>query len=1289
MSSRRRENRHLVRKAAARTAFYSPPAPLSRTRTMDSTDDLLAELFARPDDEWRGGLDDLCRTHPGQAPELRRRFAHLERCGVASPIAEPGPGTLPERFGPYRLLRRLGDGGMGTVWLALHESLGREVAIKMIRPERLWFENARERFQREVEAIARLRHPGCVQVHQVGEAAGVPYFAMEYVAGANCEQLIGALRARGVPFSRLSGADLAAVLRQGGASVESSSSELFGEPWARVAVRIVLAATEAVAHAHARGIVHRDLKPSNLMVTPEGRVVVIDFGLADAEGSSALTREGSMLGSVPYMAPEQLRGEHSVIGVRTDVRGLGVCLHELLALAPAFAAKDEQRLRADILAGTAANLRERNPLVSRDLAVVVDRAIHVDPEQRYPSALDLAADLVAVLEDRPVQARRDAIAARIRRQMRRRPALTTAIALLVLGVLLVPTVVSFAIAGQRDRAQAAEQQARRREYVANVAAASAALRAGKGEEARLRLDACAPDLRRFEWHHLALALDASFAVIPVTSRAVTAVAVTPAGDRVAAGTSAGAVVMFDLGTGRLVGEFPGGGTAAIEAIGFDPAGTSLFTVDTDQHLRAFDVATGSMRRERARAAIHERVRLAEPVERIVVARGGGRIATIDPSTFAAGADLPLALHDWPADDRFVVRSDEVFAGFTFGVCAWKVTDGALVTELAHPEKMNLLGVSKDRRSIAAADGEVLVLWHQGAAATATPLAGRHPVQVLFPRGGRFVVVPCNDGQILVRDPQTQSWRTLCGHRGAITSAAEVPKTSTFVTGGADGTVRLWSTTAVPNRVDLAGGGWGRGLAVDAGERLYVGTEDSLAAAVDPETGAIAWQARHEHWVNALTVVDGMQTLVASVGSALRFWSTVDGTSRGTLDLPAESRLAMRAVTAPSGHTIAIADRTGYLTLVDVRSREVTFHHRVHQEAIADLAFTASGQVLTAGFDGRIVRTDPGDRSRSELLQEPTAACRAMALAGDVFYTGEHALDATDGLLCERDAATGRLLRSLRTGDATTVLRVLDDERLVAGTESGRVVFWDRTLLVPVFEMPLFAQRVRNLVVGPRGDWIAAIGLGGDPVILHTAPRSTDRSRVHERLRIADLRDRIRSAFQTLPPWRPRVEAALATDPDLDAAARTMGALLLPPTGAWDLGIAAHTEAEPPPSSIDRTPRLRALFVALQEALDAPNNLDLLLRTGRALVAIRIGEPEAALATLASLTIDPAQSPDSDDGQYLPAVLFARGMAHHRLHDGAAARRERDVLAKLVAGTFAKDGRAHLFLRELDDAIAGR
>ena len=1255
---------------------------------MDSTDDLLAELLDRPAETWRAELERVCHVHPARATELRRRFAHLERCGVTEPAALPAllPGQPPQRCGPYRLLRRLGEGGMGTVWLAMHEALGREVAIKMLRPERLWFENARERFQREVEAVARLRHSGCVAIHEVGEADHVPYFAMEYVAGANCEQILAALRARRPPVSpaNSSGNDLLAVLRQGGAQVDSDASALFTEPWVRTAVRTVLAATEALAHAHARGVVHRDLKPSNLMITPEGRVVVIDFGLAVAAGSSNLTREGSQLGSVPYMAPEQLRGDAKAIGARTDVYALGVCLYELLAQAPPFPPGDEQQLRTAILAGVHRPLAERNPAVSRDLTVVVARAMHLDPESRYASALELAADLMAVLEDRSIQARRDALGARLLRWSRRRPALATGIGLLLLVALLLPTAISLGIAQQRDYAQAAERLARRREYSANIAAAGAALLAGNGNQAQLHLAACPAEVRGFEWAHLSLALDASFLVIPVGKAAVTAVAVSPDGTQVAAGDAEGRITLFALRAGQLVRQFQAAGKATVSALGFDDEGTQLFAIDGEQDLRAYAVATGQVLRERLRTAKDEHLQLAEPVDRIIASRGGGRLATLDAGSFETRSEITLELHDWPTDNRFAVRGNDVIAGGRRGISIWNLLDGRRANALPHSTAMQVLGVSQRTPTIAGRDGHSLVLWtgdeNNG---SVLGLDGRQPVAVLFPRAGRFVVAPCSSGEIMVRDPETNHWRTLCGHRGAVTSAACVPHANTFVTGGADGTVRLWSASACRHQVDLKGAGWGRSLAVGAQQQLFTGDDNAVVWAVDPATGAAVWHSQHPHWVNAIAVVEPL--LIASVGNRLWFWSTADGASHGHLDLPSETGRATRIAVDQTGPRIAVAGQAGHVTLVDPVARTVLQCQRVHEGMVTEVAFAASGQLFSCGLDGAVFTLAPG-ASTPTLLCRTRAACRTMALCGSVFYTSEQATLAATGVVAERDTRTGATLRTQQVTDAVVVMRVMEPERLVLGTETGLIAFWDRTLLAPILDFQLFTQRVRNLQVDPRGEWVAAIGSGGDPRILRASPGVGDAALTQQRLRIADLRDRIGAALLATR-WLPQVVATIAQDQDLDGAARSTALSLLPPASYWDLGLQAHELGTYPAPDAAVLDRLQTLSVALQEALQTSQaEHALLIRIGYALVSIRLHQPGAALAACAEVSIDAELGPADNRGQFLPALHFARGMAHHQLGAGAAAQLERATLAKVAAGAFAGNSRTHLLLRELDEAL---
>ncbi|MBL9079737.1 MAG: protein kinase [Planctomycetes bacterium] len=1250
---------------------------------MDSTDDLLAELFARPDAEWKSGLDDVCRRHPDRAADLRRRFAHLERCGIASPVPAREHGDPPRRLGPYRLVRRLGDGGMGTVWLAQDEALGREVAIKTIRPERLWFDKARERFQREIEAVARLRHPGCVQIHQVGAADGVPWFAMEYVAGANAQQIIEALRERlaTTPIAHLGGQDLAAVLRQGDPPLASASSELFAEPWVRVALRIVLGAAEALAHAHTRGVVHRDLKPSNLMVTPEGRVVVIDFGLAVAAGTSSLTGMGSQLGSVPYMAPEQLRGDAASIGVRTDVRALGLCLCELLTLQPTFAAKDEPMLRSAILDGTRADVRSANPAVGRDLEVVIARALHVDPEQRYASALDFAADLAAVLDDRPVQARRDALGARLSRWMRRRPAVATASGLLLLGVLVVPTIVTFAIADERDRARAAESEARLREYVANVSAAGTALRTGNVGEARLRLAACAPEQRAFEWRHLALGLDDSFLVVNTGPGTVGAIAVSGDGERIATGRDDGRIVVVDRASGRIVREWQIG-SGPIAALGFDPSGREVFAVDQAQSLHVFDATSGALLRQRSRGDAAETLRLPTPVDRVFVGRGAGRITTIDPGTFATRHDVGLQLRDWPGDGGFRVADDALAAGAANGFTVWNLGDGSVRAEFANPVTMAVLGVTDEPLTVTAIDGHGLVVWSPERSTATFALGGRQPLTALPLRRGRFVVVPCNTGEILVLDPTARTARTLCGHRGAVTAAAIVPGSTSFVTGGADGTVRTWSAVATPRETELTGVGWGRSLAVDANGRLYTGGDDAQIRCLAPDSGSQEWGRGHPHWVNALAVVERDALLVASVGKTLFFGSRENVTALGRLELPASAGIGARIAVAPDERILAIAGSAGFVTIVDPVARTVLHHERVHTESVVDVAFVAPRTLLSAGADGTVHRIDVTNTFDDRLLVRTTGACRAMTIDRDVLYTSEQALDATTGLVCARDIRTGERLASCAVGDAVIVMRALDERRLVVGTHSGHIGFWNRAPLAPVLDVPCFEQRVRNLAVAPNGEWVAAIGAGGEPRILHTAPPRNGR----DREQVADLRDRIRASLTELA-WSPHAEAAIAGDPDLDDAARRRATALVPPPNRWSLGVLANQLAASPSPDETHLARLRALVPALDAAFTRDvDDHGKLLRIGRALVAVRLGDAAGALALLAGTTADATQGPDGDDGHFAPTLHFTRGMAHVLQHDTAAARREHDALATLVAGAYRDDARARLFLRELDEVL---
>lgn len=383
----------------------------------DSAERLLAQCLGLPEAEQGEALESVCRARPDLAEALRASFGALRALGFAGGEAAP---LWPERLGDFRIVEPIGGGGMGVVFRAQQLSLGREVALKLLRPEQQHFTLARERFRREAEAIAALDHPHIVPILAVGEERGVPWFAMPLLRGLTLAEVLSALAAR-APES-LEGSDLARVL-----GVQPDSAAVFGRSWTDACVELARQVAQALAHAHERGIRHRDVKPSNIVLGTDGRARLVDFGLAARDELDGLTRTGSQLGTLYYMAPEQLRGERSV-GVPADVYGLGVTLHECLALAPPFAGDARREIEDRILRGERQALRSRNRRVGVDLERVVARATDLDPARRYPSAEALADELKRVLERRPVTARPPGALLRARRWTQRHP--TRAVTLL-------------------------------------------------------------------------------------------------------------------------------------------------------------------------------------------------------------------------------------------------------------------------------------------------------------------------------------------------------------------------------------------------------------------------------------------------------------------------------------------------------------------------------------------------------------------------------------------------------------------------------------------------------------------------------------------------------------------------------------------------------------------------------------------------------------------------------------------------------------------------------------------
>jgi tetratricopeptide (TPR) repeat protein len=310
-----------------------------------------------------------------------------------------------ERLGDYRIVREIGRGGMGVVFEAVQESLDRRVALKVL-PSQLLTGTQLQRFQREAQTAAQLHHSNIVPVFGSGEHDGFHFYAMQFLDGRGLDRVIDELHGR-----QLDAAGWAAHCRAMAAAA------------AQVA--------DALHYAHGRGTLHRDVKPSNLLLDQQGAAWVTDFGLAKALEAEGLTQSGDVLGTLQYMAPEQLRG---IYDVRSEVYALGTTLFELLCLQPAFGGDNRHEMIDRIRQGRARDLRTLAPDVPSDLLTIVRTAMAVEPKDRYADASALAQDLRRWLAGEPVAARRHSAPELLWRWCGRNRALAALAASLLLAV---------------------------------------------------------------------------------------------------------------------------------------------------------------------------------------------------------------------------------------------------------------------------------------------------------------------------------------------------------------------------------------------------------------------------------------------------------------------------------------------------------------------------------------------------------------------------------------------------------------------------------------------------------------------------------------------------------------------------------------------------------------------------------------------------------------------------------------------------------------------------------------
>jgi WD40 repeat protein/serine/threonine protein kinase len=518
---------------------------------------VLAEILQAEEAGEAVDLSRIARKYPELATPLREYFRNRDGFDRLAPRLAPpasdatGGKPVPQapdlargdQFAGYEILRELGRGGMGVVYLALQRSAKRTVALKLIRMDRLGHLSPRQRqawlsrFRTEGQAMARIADDRVVTVYEVGAHDGRPFYSMRYVAGRS----------------------LAKVLESG--PLKNRPAAILMEQVAR-----------AVQTVHDQGVLHRDLKPHNILVDGQGRPFVSDFGLAKWLGSAeSPTHTGEMLGSPEYVSPEQAQDAGQVTRA-TDVYGLGATLYALLTGRPPFQGKSPVEILYQVKYREPVPPRRLNPVVDRDLNTITLKCLEKEPGRRFGSAADVADELRLYVEGRPIRTRPLGLPGRLGRWGRRNPAVASlsaaAMVLISLAGALYWAYSSLshsasetgqqlgevkAEAGEVKAARAEEQERKRADdYLESMGTAQKHVDAGDLAKARDELAKWRPqegktDLRSWEWYFVdARCREVGFSVPRGHPGPVQAVAWSPDGTQVASADSQGIVKVWSV-----------------------------------------------------------------------------------------------------------------------------------------------------------------------------------------------------------------------------------------------------------------------------------------------------------------------------------------------------------------------------------------------------------------------------------------------------------------------------------------------------------------------------------------------------------------------------------------------------------------------------------------------------------------------------------------------------------------------------------------------------------------------
>ncbi|MCA9184979.1 MAG: WD40 repeat domain-containing serine/threonine-protein kinase [Pirellulaceae bacterium] len=983
-----------------------------------------------------------------------------------------------DRLGRFEIVRQIGQGGMGNVYLAYDSQLQHDVALKVPHAASVLDGQSRERFFREARAARLLRHPGIVGVYDAGEVDGYCFIAAEYCAGSTLSRWL---------------------------------REHSGRVACGVAAGIVMELAEAVAHSHSRGITHRDLKPGNVMLdgvpdsmqprdagfpfTPR----ITDFGLAQLETSDGtLTRSGVPLGTAAYMSPEQAAGVRSQIGNATDIHALGVILYELLTGDNPFR---RETLPLTLAAVQQADARPPNHLrrdVSGDLSAICMKCLEKSPQNRYQSSDDLAKDLRRYLDGEPTTARPIGRLRRTARWIRRSPSLAGLIAVCVLSLLagIAGLIWHSHLLGQetamlgvvtakledslsrvneeRYKAEATRRALLQASYRSDI---SLAFRQRENQEwsmvrtilERYDVDAETRQIRDLAWHLLNHSLQYTSRVVARDSEPIHECVLFPDGERIAVGGSQGLVRVLDLETGQTL-QTIAPEVGPIYGLAVSPDGTRLAvggeTPDYTDHHRVWEysVASGERLQE---LACHDRT-----VDAIEYSADGQVVITAERYKQVVarsfGDESTQPFEATRRNESILLSSDNALLVAPLDDHTVRIWNRATATSfrdigLANKPEHMALDERSDWLAIStSADGHITLVRFRGDAKVRYHLQIRDRVESLaFSASGEMLAAGLRSGDVELWDISAEALgksresgnrvtaiRYWTPHLGAVSTCHWLDE-ERLLTTGSDGLVSLHHVMAYePLRLSFGELHARTGTLVGRGQFALVGLENGTLTMVDTATATP---------VEELYIGDTAITSICREHAGQQAYVGTEDGSIHVVDIgtnPPRLRLSHdEPFSNLGGKVLAIAESpTGMYIAATGECEACCVFDRLTGEKIHAFPLTSLGHCLAFRHD-RAQLVHGGYGNHVALFDLETGCVSEQEEGGD----------GTNGLICPDDGDPAMVsahqdglirIRSFSCEESDRCLRgqpvplttiaVSSDQRtLLSGNEWGGIQMWDR------------------------------------------------------------------------------------------------------------------------------------------------------------------------------------------------------------------------------------------------------